>query len=85
MDSGEMLKALADGAYLFDEMGYYVLKNGDGTVFMTTNDYGKEVEARFPYDVIESGLMRHRYIEQDKVDACIYRISYSGLRAARSP
>jgi hypothetical protein len=85
MDSVEMLKALAKGAYLFDEMGHYVLKNTDGTVMKRTDDYGRDVEARFTYDEIENGLMRHHYIEQDNDDASVYRISHDGLRAARSP
>lgn len=85
MESAELLMTLAnDRTHLSDEMGYYVLKNDDGSIRKTTNAYGKEADARFSYDYI-NGFIRQHYIEQDKDDLRIYRISDAGVRPARSP
>jgi hypothetical protein len=82
MDQTQILMELAKGAYLFDN-GDIELHAADGTIMKISDDYGREIDARFPYMIIE-GLLRQRYIEQDKNDARIYRISRAGLRALQS-
>ena len=86
MESEELLTTLANDQthFLYDEMGYYVLKNGDGSIIKTLNNNGNEVDAWFSYDYIRGFICQH-YIEQDTDDLRIYRISAAGLRAARSP
>jgi hypothetical protein len=82
MGQTQILMELAKGAYLFDDCDI-VLKTADGKIMKITDNYGREIDARFPYTIIE-GLIQQHYIEKDKHNARIYRISHDGLRAAQS-
>jgi hypothetical protein len=82
MRGTDVLMALAKnhGAYLYDE-GDVSLRCADGSIMKTTDDYGREVNAVFLYEVLND-LLRQHYVKQDPQDARVYRISLDGLKAA---
>jgi hypothetical protein len=47
------------------------------------DDRGRSLSARFPYGLIK-GLLQQHYVTQDQQDSRIYRISATGLQAAKS-
>jgi hypothetical protein len=83
MGGTDILMALAKnhGAYLYGEVDVS-LRYDDGSIMKTTDDYGREVNAVFPYEILDD-LLRQHYVKQDPHDARVYRISFDGLKVSR--
>jgi hypothetical protein len=87
MDTTTILNILAANPddYILDDIGTgeIVLKNADRSDMVIHDETGRQIVPRFPYALIE-GLIQQHYVEQDKNDGRVYRISHAGIKAANS-
>jgi hypothetical protein len=87
MGQSDILRLLAArGGYLLDDIAdgnnEIALKEADGTDMAITDEEGRQIDPRVPYDFIE-GLLAQSYIAQGPDDARIYRLTADGLRAGK--